>query len=113
MQEWHRSLLHEAIPPLIAKWERKLRVKTSDYFLQRMKTRWGGCNHKAKTLRFNTELIKKPKDLLEYVVIHEMIHLLEPRHSKRFMALMSEHCPSWKEARAELNALPLSSEICR
>lgn len=113
MQEWHRSLLHEAIPPLIAKWERKLRVKTSAYFLQRMKTRWGGCNPKAKTLRFNTELVKKPKDLLEYVVVHEMIHLLEPRHSERFMTLMTEHYPSWQEARAELNALPLASEIWR
>lgn len=110
MQEWQRSLLHEAIPPLIAKWERRLRVKTSAYFLQRMKTRWGACNPKAKSLRFNTELVKKPKDLLEYIVVHEMLHLLEPRHSERFTDLLNEHYPSWQEAREELNALPLSHE---
>ena len=113
MQTWYRSLLHEAIPPLILKWERKLNVKTSKYFLQRMKTRWGSCNPKTKTIRFNTELVKKPKDLLEYVIVHEMIHLLEPKHSNRFMTLMSEYFPSWQEARAELNSLPLGSEIWR
>jgi predicted metal-dependent hydrolase len=75
-----------------------------------MKTKWGGCNHRARTIRLNTELVKKPKDLLEYVVVHEMLHLLEPTHSERFFGLLNKHYPTWREARAELNALPLASE---
>ena len=113
MHNWHKSLLHEAIPVLIRKWEPKLNVKVKGYFLQRMKTRWGSCNHEAGHIRLNTELIKKPKDLLEYVIVHEMVQLLEPTHSERFMTLLQKHFPSWREARAELNALPLSSEIWR
>jgi len=83
MQEWHCSLLHEVLPALIGKWETKLGVKVSGYFLQRMKTKWGGCNHRAANIRLNTELVKKPKDMLEYVVAHEMVHLIEPKHSER------------------------------
>ena len=108
MHEWHKSLLHDAVPGLIQKWEHKLGVEVAGYFLQRMKTKWGSCNHRTRHIRLNTELVKKPKDLLEYVVVHEMLHLLEPTHSERFLALMSKHYPSWREARAELNALPLS-----
>ena len=110
MQEWHRGLLHEAVPPLIGKWKKKLGVEVSGYFLQRMKTKWGGCNHRAGNIRLNTELVKKPKDLAEYVVVHEMLHLVEPTHSERFIGLLDKHYPSWREARAELNALPLSAE---
>ena len=111
MHGWHKSLLHDAVPRLIKKWEAKLGVKVSGYFLQRMKTKWGGCNHRAKHIRLNTELVKKPKDLLEYVVVHEMIHLIEPTHSERFLALTSKHYPGWREARAELNELPLAAEV--
>lgn len=110
MQEWHRALLHEAVPALIQKWEAKLGVKVSDYFLQRMKTKWGGCNHRSGNIRLNTELVKKPRDLLEYVVVHEMLHLVEPTHSERFVALLEQHYPTWREARAELNELPLAAE---
>jgi predicted metal-dependent hydrolase len=110
MQEWHRSLLHDAVPKLIRKWEGKLGVEVAAYFLQRMKTKWGGCNPRARTIRLNTELVKKPADLLEYVVVHEMLHLIEPTHSERFQALMTKHYPSWREARAELNELPLGAE---
>lgn len=110
MQEWHRSLLHAVVPALIRKWEAKLGVKVASYFLQRMKTKWGACNHRAGNIRLNTELVKKPKDLLEYVVVHEMIHLVEPTHSERFIALLEQHYPTWREARAELNELPLASE---
>jgi len=110
MHEWHKALLHEAVPLLIRKWQVKLGVTVSGYFLQRMKTRWGGCNHRAGNVRLNTELVKKPKDLLEYVVVHEMLHLAEPTHSERFIGLLDKNYPSWREARAELNALPLSPE---
>ena len=113
MHEWHKSLLHAAVPGLIRRWERKLGVGVDRYFLQRMKTKWGGCNRRARTIRLNTELVKKPKDLLEYVVVHEMLHLIAPTHSERFLELLSKHYPSWHEARAELNELPLGAEAWR
>ena len=109
MHEWHKSLLHKAVPELIRKWELRLGVKVAGYFLQRMKTKWGGCNHRTRNIRLNTELVKKPKDLLEYVVIHEMVHLIAPTHSEQFLALIGRHYPSWREARAELNELPLGA----
>lgn len=108
--EWHKSLLHGVVPGLIEKWEPKLGVKVKTYFLQRMKTRWGSCNPAAHHIRLNTELVKKPKDLLEYVIVHEMAHLLEPTHSDRFVSILDSHYPHWREARAELNELPLSAE---
>lgn len=111
MHEWHKSLLHDLVPLLIEKWERKLKVTVGRYFLQRMKTKWGSCNHKAGHIRLNTELVKKPKDLIEYVVVHEMVHLIEPTHSDRFIAILSQHYPSWREARSELNDLPLAAEV--
>jgi predicted metal-dependent hydrolase len=113
MHEWHKSLLHRIIPALIRKWEAKLRVKVHRYFLQRMKTKWGSCNHRAGHIRLNTELVKKPRDLLDYVVVHEMLHLVEPTHSERFISLLSKHYPAWREARAELNELPLGAERWR
>lgn len=106
-RHWQRSLLHEAIPPLIAHWEQRIGVKLKGYFLQRMKTKWGSCNHLHAHIRLNTELVKKPRDLLEYVIVHEMIHLIEPTHSEHFIALLQQHYPAWRDARAELNALPL------
>ena len=111
IHDWQKSLLHEVMPPLIRKWERKLRVKVKGYFLQRMKTKWGSCNHRAGYIRLNTELVKKPKDLLEYVIVHEMAHLIEPTHSARFIAILDRHYPTWREARAELNELPLTAEV--
>jgi len=111
MHEWHKSLLHVAVPELISKWEPRLGVEVAGYFLQRMKTKWGGCNYRTRTIRLNTELVKKPKDLLEYVVVHEMVHLIEPSHNHRFLALMNENYPTWREARVELNELPLGAVV--
>lgn len=110
IHEWHKSLLHEAVPHIIEKWEPRLKVTVGDYFLQRMKTKWGSCNHEAGRIRLNTELVKKPKDLLEYVIVHEMAHLIEPTHSERFLTILGKHYPNWREARAELNELPLSAQ---
>lgn len=110
MHDWHKSLLHAVVPPVIAKWEARLDVSVRKYFLQRMKTKWGGCMAASRTIRLNTELVKKPKDLLEYVIVHELLHLIEPRHSQRFFELMSEHYSAWPEARRELNELPLAAE---
>lgn len=113
MQAWHHALLHKEVPVLIEKWAAKLGVEVKGYFLQRMKTKWGSCNHRARTIRLNTELVKKPKDLLEYVVVHEMLHLITPTHSEQFLALLRKHYPTWREARAELNELPLSVQVWR
>jgi len=113
MHAWHKALLHEALPRLIRAWEPKLGVEVASYFLQRMKTKWGGCNRRARNIRLNTELVKKPKDLLEFVVVHELLHLIEATHSERFLTLMTKHYPAWREARAELNELPLGAETWR
>lgn len=108
MHEWHKSLLHVVVPGLIAKWRVRLGVHVNGYFLQRMKTRWGSCNYHSGRIRLNTELVKKPREFLEYVVVHELAHLLEPTHSERFGAILDQHIPSWRESRSELNALPLA-----
>lgn len=111
MHEEHKAILHGVVPSLISKWEQRLDVQVTAYFLQRMKTRWGSCNRQTRTIRLNTELVKKPTSLLEYVVVHEMVHLIAPRHSKCFRALMTRHYPAWREARVELNELPLTAEV--
>jgi predicted metal-dependent hydrolase len=111
IHDWHKELLHNVVPTLIKKWESRLDVSVTGYFLQRMKTKWGSCNYGAGHIRLNTELVKKPKDLLEYVVVHEMAHLLEPTHNDRFIAILQDHYPAWREARAELNELPLAADV--
>jgi predicted metal-dependent hydrolase len=111
IHEWHKALLHQAVPTLIKKWECILKVEAHGYFLQRMKTRWGSCNHREGHIRLNTELVRKPKDLLEYVIAHEMVHLIEPTHNDRFIGILEKYYPTWREARAELNELPLTAEI--
>ncbi|CAM4001407.1 M48 family metallopeptidase [Deinococcus marmoris] len=110
MHAWHKSLLRAAAEPLIAKWEERLGVRVRKLFLQRMKTRWGSCNPQSGHIRLNTELVKKPRELLEYVVAHELIHLIDPTHGQQFLTLLDEHVPTWREARAELNALPLGDD---
>ena len=108
MHEWHKSLLHRVVPPLIRKWERKLGVKVNGYFLQRMKTKWGSCNHRAGHIRLNTELVKKPKDLLEYVTSSTRWRICSSRRIAN--GILDQHYPGWREARAELNELPLAAE---
>ncbi len=107
LYDWQKTLLHEFIQEVIPKWEKILGVKVKAYFVQKMKTKWGSCNHKSQNIRLNTELIKKPKDLVEYVIVHEMVHLLVPTHNDHFLALMNKYYPNWREARLELNELPL------
>jgi len=110
MHAWHKAQLHAVLPDLIRAWELRLGVKVQAYYLQRMKTRWGSCNHARGHIRLNTELVKKPRHLLEYVVVHEIAHLIAPTHDERFIALLDEHFPRWREARAELNSLPLATQ---
>lgn len=109
MDAFYREQLHAAVPEAIARWAARLGVACERYYLQRMTTKWGSCNPRAQTIRLNTELAKKPRHLLEYVVAHELAHLIEAGHGPRFVAVLDEHFPTWREARAELNALPLSS----
>jgi predicted metal-dependent hydrolase len=110
MDEWYRRQVKEAAPPLIAKWEPLMGVKVERLFVQRMKTRWGGCKPATRTIRLNTDLAKKPPGCLEYLVVHEMAHLLEPTHNARFVALMDSFLPRWRSLRDELNRLPVRHE---
>jgi predicted metal-dependent hydrolase len=104
---WYRDVLKTAVPPLIAAWEPQLEVTVKGFYLQQMKTKWGSCNAAAGTIRLNTELAKKPSECLEYVVLHEMVHLLQPTHNARFLALMNQTLPQWKLRKASLNRLPV------
>jgi hypothetical protein len=104
---WYRDILKAAVPPLIATWEPRLEVAVRGFHLQQMKTKWGSCNATAGTIRLNTELAKKPTECLEYLVLHEMVHLVEPTHNARFAALMSKFMPDWRHRRQTLNRLPI------
>jgi predicted metal-dependent hydrolase len=105
--QWYRDQIKTLVPQLISKWEPVLGVSVKRVFVQQMKTKWGSCNPRARTIRLNTELAKKPKECLEYIVAHEMIHLLEPTHNVRFMALMDQFMPRWQYFRQRLNRLPV------
>jgi predicted metal-dependent hydrolase len=110
LQRWYRAQLRGQLPALCAKWERRVGVTVGDVRIKRMKTLWGSCNAEAKRIWLNLELAKKPTSCLVYVLVHEMIHLLERHHSDQFRALMHQHLPQWSVYRDELNALPLSHE---
>jgi len=110
LDEWYRRQLRQTVQPLIARWEPVIGVKVKQCFIQRMKTKWGSCNHRAGTIRLNSELAKKPRECLEYIVVHELVHLLEPTHNARFIALMDKYLPRWQHYRQMLNRLPLRQE---
>jgi predicted metal-dependent hydrolase len=108
VDEWYRAQLKTTVPSMIAKWEPLMRVKTKRLFVQKMKTKWGSCNAGAKSIRLNTELAKKPPECLEYILVHEMAHLIVRKHDDRFMSLMDRYLPNWKLVRQTLNAAPLA-----
>ena len=105
--QWYRDQIKAVVPDLMAKWEPVLGVGVDRVFVQQMKTKWGSCNPRARTIRLNTELAKKPKECLEYIVLHEMIHFVEPTHNARFVALMDRFMPKWQFCRQRLNRLPV------
>ncbi|MBE0670547.1 MAG: M48 family metallopeptidase [Anaerolineales bacterium] len=105
---WYREEVRKAAEPLIAKWEKQLGVSSAWCYVQRMKTKWGSCNPSTHSIRLNSDLAKKPRECLEYIVVHELIHLLEPSHNARFTSLMDKFMPNWKHIREELNRSPLS-----
>jgi len=108
LQEWYRDRLKELVPKYITKWEEIMQVKVKDFGIRKMKTKWGTCNIEKKKIWINLELAKKPLACLEYIVVHEMVHLLERNHNDRFIAYMNKFLPQWKYYREELNRLPLS-----
>ena len=113
LDRWYRMQLKEAVPAVIAKWEPLMLVKVERVFVQGMKTKWGSCSRTSASIRLNTELAKKPLECLEYIVIHEMAHLLEPTHNERFIALMDLFIPNWRFLQAKLNRLPVRHESWR
>ena len=108
--DWYRGQIKKAVVPLLAKWEPVMGVKVERFFVRQMKTKWGSCNYKAHTIRLNTELAKRPPECLEYVVVHELVHFLEPTHNARFVALMDRFMPKWEFYREVLNRLPVRRE---
>ena len=110
VEEWYREQIKRAVPPLLARWAPRIGVRVGWFYVQRMKTKWGSCNHKARTIRLNTELAKKPVECLEYIVLHELVHLLEPTHNARFVALMDRFMLKWQFQRQVLNRLPVRRE---
>ena len=110
VEAWYRQQLKDAVPPLLARWEPILGVKAQRFFVQRMKTRWGSCNPRDRHIRLNTELAKNPPECLEYVLVHELVHLLEASHNARFVALMDQVLPNWRLLRQRLNELPISHD---
>ena len=105
MSEWYRSFLKEQIPVIISKWEKEIGVKVNSWGVKLMKTKWGTCNIEAKRIWLNLELAKKSPRCLEYIIVHEMIHLLERNHNDRFHSYMDMFMPNWKEIKAELNGM--------
>jgi len=110
LDAWYRQQVREAVPALLEKWEPVLGVKANRVFVQRMKTKWGSCTPESGSMRLNTDLAKKPPECLEYVVVHELVHLLEPTHNARFSALMDLYLPHWQHLRKQLNRLPVRHE---
>jgi predicted metal-dependent hydrolase len=108
---WCRQQLKMLIPPLIEKWEGIIGVKVAKWGVKQMKTKWGTCNSKARRIWLNLELIKKPVQCLEYIIVHEMVHLLERRHDDRFASLMDSFIPQWKKVRGRLTSYPLGHEV--
>ena len=110
LDEWYRQRMKEFIPPIIHKWGKTLNVNVKAFGIKKMKTKWGSCNQKAGRIWLNLELAKKPMSCIEYVVIHEMVHLLERRHGEKFTFYMDNFLPMWKSLKEELNRSPLSHQ---
>jgi len=110
LDAWYRQQLRDAVPGLLSKWQPLLGVQATQVFVQRMKTKWGSCTPESGYIRLNTDLAKKPPECLEYIVVHELVHLLEPTHNQRFAAIMDLYLPHWQLLRRQLNRLPVRHE---
>ena len=107
MEKWYRSILTEYINVFVEKWEKKIGVNCSETKIRKMRTLWGSCNNIKKTITLNLDLSKKPLECLEYIIVHELIHLIERSHNHKFVALMDKHMSDWKSRRDLLNRLPV------
>lgn len=105
LYKWYRQQLYQELPALIGKWERQLGVRVAQWRVRRMRTLWGSCNVYAKRVWFNVELAKKHRDCLDYVVAHELTHLLERSHGPRFQTLMDNNLPDWRDRKVQLDAV--------
>lgn len=110
LADWFREQVRVASGPLVKRWSKRLGVEAEGVHVRRMKTRWGSCNPVARTIWLNTELGCKPPRCLEYILVHELVHLLEPSHNERFQAYMQKFLPDWKLRRQQLNRLPVRHE---
>ena len=108
VNEWYRAELKKLIPSLIEKWSTRIGVTVNDWQVKQMKTKWGTCNIEKQRVWVNLELAKKPIPCLEYLIVHELVHLIERHHNDRFLTLMEKHMPQWKFYKEELNRLPVS-----
>jgi predicted metal-dependent hydrolase len=108
MDEWYRKQLKQLVPPVIEKWEKTMGVSINEFAIKKMKTRWGTCNCEAKRIWLNLELAKKPFHCIEYIIVHELAHMLERTHNEKFIAIMDNFLPEWKHLKNELNKLPIS-----
>lgn len=108
LKEWYRAEMKKQIPDLISKWESIIGVKTNDWAIKQMRTKWGTCNIEAKRIWLNLELSKKPIICLEYIIVHELVHLLERNHNDKFVSYMNQFMPKWRMYKAELNRLPVA-----
>lgn len=109
-ENWQRRELRSALTELLDRWQARIGREPSGWNIRRMKTKWGTCSRNTGRLSFNLELAKKHPRCVEYIVVHELVHLIEPGHGDRFLALMDEHLPDWRSRRDELNASPLAEE---
>jgi hypothetical protein len=108
LDAWYRERLRELVPNFIKEYEKSMKVQVAEFGIRKMKTKWGTCNIQAGRIWLNLELAKKPISCVEYIVVHEMVHLLERSHNARFIAYMDKHMPQWKSIKQELNRLPVS-----
>lgn len=107
LDAWYREQLKNSVPELIEKWQKLIGVSVNSFYIQKMKTKWGSCNVESRNIRLNSELTKKPIECLEYVIVHELAHLIEPTHNSRFVYLMEQFMPKWELYRNQLNSLPI------
>ena len=108
LHRWYRRQLRGRVPALLAKWEPEVGARVAEVRIRKMKTRWGTCNSAARRIWLNLELVKKPASCLEYIMVHEMVHLIECHHNEQFRGLMDRLMPQWRLYRDELNRAPLA-----
>lgn len=110
LEAWYREQTKSAVSELLDKWQPIIGVRAGRLHVQRMRTKWGSCNPKTGLIRLNTDLAKKPPQCLEYILVHELTHLLEPSHNARFQGLLDGFMPQWRQVKSELNRLPVRHE---